>query len=245
MQIGAATHVGKIREMNEDNYYIPKDVTIDIPLFIVADGMGGTNAGEIASSLAIYSAAYYISKCLKKNTIEELDIAKLMTESITYANEIIYEKAKESDEFEGMGTTIDMVMIQKDRLYIAHVGDSRVYSAKKSGLKQLTKDHSYIQQLVERGVITEEQAVNHPSSNIITRALGTEENIEIDIVEKRLYKEETIILCTDGLTKMVSDQKIYEITQSISHVQQIAEKLVQEANSVGGNDNITAIVIRK
>lgn len=244
MKVGAYTDIGKVRQVNEDSFYIPQDISKDIPLFIVADGMGGHNAGEIASSLAINTVASYISEKFQECVKDRQNILRLLTEGILRANHVIYEKSLNDSSLEGMGTTLVAVLVYNNRLFIGHVGDSRIYVARRNKIYQLTRDHSYVEQLVKSGTITREQAANHPQKNIITRALGTDLVVEIDVSVRRTYAEDNLVLCTDGLTNLVSNEHIMQkISEQIS-CQQIAEDLVQTANEAGGTDNITVIVIK-
>ena len=243
MKVGAVTAIGKVRQINEDSFYIPS-VDNDIALFIVADGMGGHNAGEIASSEAIQLVVEHINKNYDEYQKQESSITKLLSEAILTANHIIYQKSISDPALEGMGTTFSSVIIEKGKIYIGHVGDSRVYAIKKNNIYQLTRDHSYVEQLIKNGTITREEAVNHPQKNVITRALGAEVIVETDISVRHFQKNDKLILCTDGLTNLVSDKQILETVQNCESCQDAAEKLVNMANDLGGTDNITVIIIK-
>ncbi len=244
MRVGAVTDIGKVRQINEDNYYIPQDISAHIPLFVVADGMGGHNAGEFASKEAIDVVTGYLYQNYDNCNKDRNNIIQMIKESILCANQAIYQKSQSDPNLQGMGTTLVVVLIYNGKLYIGHVGDSRVYAIRRNNIYQLTRDHSYVEQLVNNGTITREQALNHPQKNIITRALGTEENVEIDLSVRKFFKKDTIILCTDGLTNLVTDEEIKQKAVKFNSCQYLAEELVNTANDNGGNDNITIVVIR-
>ena len=240
MKVFANTDVGKIREMNQDNYYISNE-NDSIKLYIVADGMGGYKGGEIASKLAIESAKNYICNNFNEIKKEKGQILELIRNAIEYANMVVYEKSKELEDLNGMGTTIDVCLIYSNRVYIGHVGDSRVYRARKEFFRKLTVDHSYVEQLVKEGNITKEEAYNHPKKNMLTKALGCTAYVEPDIMVKGFLKDDILLMCTDGLTNMLKDSKIYEIIKENPEMASI--NLVQRANEQGGYDNITAVII--
>lgn len=236
----AKTDVGKAREMNQDYYYIsgPNE---KIQVYILADGMGGYNGGEIASKLATTTALSYIQNNFESVPKEKEDILKLVKSAVEYANMVVYEKASENKELEGMGTTIEVCLIYNNKIYIGHVGDSRVYRIRKEFIRKLTHDHSYVEKLVKDGTITKEEAINHPKKNMLMKALGCTPFVEPDVTVKGFIKNDTILICSDGLTNMVNENEIYEIVKREGTL--AAEKLVEKANENGGYDNITAIVI--
>ena len=245
MRVGACTDTGTVRQINEDCYYIPQDINRDIPLFIVADGMGGHRAGEVASKDAVDSVVKHITDNFENYVNENVNLLKLLKESILRANHIIYEKSLTDVSLDGMGTTLAAVLIHNNKLYIGHVGDSRVYVVRRNNIYQLTRDHSYVEHLVENGTITRDQAASHPQRNIITRALGCEEIVEIDVSIRKFFDIDTFIMCSDGLTNYITDEQIMRKVQSSDSCQQIAEELVEMANSAGGSDNITVVIIKK
>lgn len=237
----AKTDVGKAREMNQDYYYIsgPQD---PIKIYILADGMGGYNGGEIASKLATTTALSYITSNFEDTPKEREDILKLIKSAMEYANMVVYEKSKEQKELEGMGTTLEICLIYNNKLYLGHVGDSRIYRLRREFFRKLTHDHSYVQKLVKDGTITEEEASHHPKKNMLMKALGCTAFVEPDVTVKGFIKDDIILICSDGLTNMVEEQEIYNILKNEGTL--AAEKLVEKANEKGGYDNITAIVIR-
>ena len=166
----AKSDVGKVREINEDSYYISESLD-EVQLYIIADGMGGYNGGEIASSLAIKSAKNYIENNFAQADKDKESIIQLVASSLEYANMVVYEKSKENKELNGMGTTLDICIIYNNKAYIGHVGDSRIYRIRKDFIRKLTQDHSYVQKLVKDGKITEEEAAHHPQKNMLMKAL--------------------------------------------------------------------------
>lgn len=237
----AKSDIGKSREINQDYYYISQDT--DIPrLYILADGMGGYKGGEIASRLATESVKRYINNNFSDKLNEKEEILKLIENAVEYANMVVYEKSKEIPELEGMGTTLEVCLIYNNKTYIGHVGDSRIYRIRKNIMRKLTKDHSYVQQLVEDKKITREEAKTHAKKNMLTKALGCTPYVEPDIRARNFEKDDVFIICSDGLTNMVEDDTICElISQDITSA---ADKLVELANEAGGYDNITVIIIK-
>ena len=170
------------------------------------------------------------------------DIQKLVNGAIEYANMIVYEKSKEDERYKYMGATLEILLIINDDIYIGHAGDSRIYRLRKDVLKKLTKDHSYIENLIEDGKITREEAVKHPDKNMVTKGIGNSKLVEPDVIHKKFKDGDTILMCTDGLTNMVSEERIKEILKEEGDV---SKKLTDEANKNGGMDNITVVVIKK
>jgi protein phosphatase len=254
MQVFAKTDVGKARENNQDYYYISDDN--EIPgIYILADGMGGYNGGEIASKMAVEAVSGYIKSNFEKmletveerkkteinKNIEKEEILKLLKSGIQYANMVVFEESKRNAELEGMGTTLDICLIYNNKVYIGHIGDSRVYRIRNNVMRKLTKDHSYVQQLIEDKKITREEAMHHPKKNMITKALGCTPYIEPDLRARAINKNDCILMCSDGLTNMVSEEEIYKITKE--NPSDAVNKLVMLANENGGYDNITVLII--
>lgn len=241
MRAFAKTDVGKARDMNQDYYYIssPED---PLKIYILADGMGGYNGGEIASKLATTTALSYIQSNFENTPKEREDILKLVKSAMEYANMVVYEKSKEQKDLDGMGTTLEVCLIYNNKLYLGHVGDSRIYRLRGEFFRKLTHDHSYVQKLVKDGTITQEEANHHPKKNMLMKALGCTAFVEPDVTVKGFIKDDIILICSDGLTNMVEEQEIYNILKKEGTL--AAEKLVEKANENGGYDNITAIVIR-
>ena len=241
MQIFAKTDIGQERKINEDYYFI-SEANSKIKLYIIADGMGGYNAGEVASKMATESVKEYIYKHFEKSKESRESIVDMLNEAIKYANETVYKKSKSEKDLEGMGTTLDVCLIYNSKVYIAHIGDSRVYRIRKDFLRRITKDHSYVQTLIEDGKITKEEAYNHPKRNMLTKALGCMEEVEPDIYVKTFLKGDILIMTTDGLTNMVRENEMYEIIKE-GTAKVATERLVSKANENGGYDNITVIII--
>lgn len=236
----AKSDIGKAREMNQDAYYI-SDSSSEVKLYLLADGMGGYKGGEIASSLAIKCTRSYIENNFKETPKDKENLIQLVASSMEYANMVIYEKAKENKELEGMGTTLEVCLIYNNRVYIGHVGDSRIYRIRKEFIRKLTVDHSYVQQLVKDGTITKEEAYNHPKKNMLMKALGCTAYVEPDVMVKGFIKDDILLMSSDGLTNMLKDEEIYNIIKENPEL--ASEKLVQKANELGGYDNITVVII--
>ena len=236
----AKTDIGKAREINQDYYSIPK--TEDhLQLFILADGMGGYNGGEVASSLATEATKSYIENNFNQIEHTKESILELIKNAIEYANMVVFEKSKSVPELDGMGTTLDICFIYNNKIYIGHVGDSRVYRIRGGLIRKLTKDHSYVQQLVEDGKITREEANHHPKKNMLTKALGCTAYVEPDIRARNLEAGDILVMCSDGLTNMVEEKEIYQIVKE--NPETAPKILVDLANEAGGYDNITVITI--
>ena len=237
----AKSDIGKVREINEDAFYA-SDSLDEVQLYMLADGMGGYKGGEIASKLAIQSAKNYIENNFQQIEKDKDSIIQLVGSSIEYANMIVYEKSKENKELEGMGTTLDMCLIYNNRVFIGHVGDSRVYRIRKEFMRKLTQDHSYVQKLVKDGTITKEEAVHHPQKNMLMKALGCNAFVEPDVMVKGFLKDDILIMNSDGLTNLVSQEEIFK--EAKKNIEQAPKELVKLANNNGGYDNITVIVIK-
>lgn len=205
--------------------------------------MGGHKAGEIASSMAVDIVSAKFSS--KRDELNQEDrIISLIKESIEDANKAIYLKSHNNEDYSGMGTTITMAYIFENKIYIGHVGDSRAYFIKDYDIEQITEDHSLINELLKNGSITKEEAKKHPQRNMITRAVGTSYNIEMDIITKEYEKDDILLICSDGLSNMVSDDEIKRWLKKESDMKILCEKLILTAKDNGGLDNITIIAIK-
>ena len=243
MRFYGLTDIGVKRDKNEDAISLPAEKD-GIKLFILADGMGGAKAGEKASQLAIECIRDYIRVQFIKIERTKENIEEMIRKAMLEANRKIYELSNDYQEMKGMGTTVLVALFYRGRLYIGHIGDSRVYRLRKSVLRQLTRDHSYVQELVRQGTITIQEARNHPRKNMLLRALGCERDIMPDIITKGFVKGDTILLCSDGLTNMVEDKEIYEIImKNMSDLKVACKMLIDTANQNGGVDNISEIII--
>ena len=224
------TDVGRQRQSNEDSYLERA------PLFAVADGMGGARAGEVASRMAV--EAFEDSEDAEGGPEEMLrDVAR-------EANRRIYEMAQGDSEHAGMGTTLTAAMVSGREVAVGHVGDSRLYRLRDGALEQLTDDHSLVEELVRQGRLTPEEAVNHPQRSIITRALGPEPDVEVETFTHRGRDGDVYLICSDGLSGMVSEEEMATILRESDSLKEAAEKLVEAANRHGGKDNITVVLFR-
>ncbi len=235
--------VGKIRKNNEDSFYV-KAYDDSHMLAVVADGMGGYKGGKQASTIAVKSISEYIESLLPDLlTYNERRLKQAIIKALKIANKAIVDSADASDDLKNMGTTAVVCFICGEKLFAFNIGDSRLYIINDS-ITQITKDHSLVVELVEMGVISEKQAENHPQKNVITKALGSDDNIEPDIYKEKISLEDTILLCSDGLTNMLTDNRIIEIVNANKDIKKITKTLIEEAKKSGGRDNITVVTIR-
>jgi protein phosphatase len=230
LAVGARTDVGRVREGNEDSYLV------DSPLFAVADGMGGHVAGDIASATAVEVIKEHRDK------ISAGDPGSL-EETVVDANRAIWEKAANDPNLRGMGTTCTMILLDDMQAEIAHVGDSRAYRYRDGDLEQITDDHTLVGRLVREGKLKPEEARNHPQRSMITRALGVDETVDVDRSHVDVQDGDRIVMCSDGLTGMITEPEIAEVLAGESDPQAAADEMVERANAAGGDDNITVIVI--
>lgn len=232
------TDIGKRRKLNQDYVY-----TSEMPvgklknLFLVADGMGGHNAGDYASRYTIETIVDEISKADEESRISILEKA------IKSANEHIRKKAEEDAELNGMGTTVVAATIDGDSLCVANVGDSRLYIINNKEIKQITRDHSLVEEMVRMGGLKRELARTHPDKNIITRAIGAQDDVDVDFFEVKLGENDVILMCSDGLSNMIEDEEIRMIMQGQRDIVEKAESLVKAANNNGGKDNIAVVLV--
>lgn len=242
MQIFSKTDKGKVRSSNQDDFKFNK-ISDTLLWALVCDGMGGVNGGNVASQMCTKA----VEEILNEKFIHGLsgeEIEKLCFECMEKANIAIFSVSFETEELRGMGTTADLVLIDGDKLFICHVGDSRVYLLRNSEINQLTHDHSFVQELVDMGELTEEQARNHPRKNIITRCVGVRSTLKADYIKMDLDENDMILICSDGLTNYAEDDDLKNILIENQN-ETVTEKLIDFANEKGGSDNITAIVILK
>lgn len=240
MRAFAKSDVGKARDINEDSYYLaPEDK--ELKVYLLADGMGGYNGGEIASKLAIETAKNYIYNNFYDMKPEQENIEELIRSSMEYANMVVYEKSKEVPELENMGTTLEICLLYGNHVYIGHVGDSRVYRIRRQIIRKITNDHSYVAKLVKDGTITKEEAEHHPKKNMLMKALGCTPYVEPDVTVKGFLKGDILLMTSDGLTNMLSNEEIYDIVTDNEEL--AAERLIKKANDFGGYDNITVVIV--
>jgi len=233
MKWSKVTHVGRVRSVNEDFL----SVRPDLGLFAVADGMGGHQAGEVASKIAI--------QCLEKELEVKPcgdDAANVLRQAIIKANKSVYEMSCRNTEYRGMGTTITACCFNGVVLTVAHVGDSRCYLIRDFNISRLTEDHSLVQQMVQQHQITSGEAMYHPYRNVLTRALGTSPAVDVDLVQCILYPDDLVLMCTDGVTEYLSDGEILDAIRG-KDTETAANAILKEALQRGGNDNITLVLV--
>ena len=231
MKVYAMTDIGRSRSINEDSYYLPDE---DEQFCAVADGMGGHNAGEVASALAVQIFSQYM------RSLGHIS-AQSLHHAVQRANEAVYQAAQENEGMSGMGTTFSALARQGDTVYLAHVGDSRIYLVRHGSLMQMTTDHTVVEEMVRQGLITPSQARVHPRRNLITRALGTDERVRIDMLQMSVREGDAFFLCSDGLTNYVEEREILRTALSDRDWQDKLRHLVSVALENGGGDNITAM----
>ncbi len=232
------TNIGKKRKLNQDFVYTSEQPVGSLPnVFIVADGMGGHKAGDYASKVTVETM---VAEILKS---EESKAVTIMEHAIRTANALIRKCAEESAELEGMGTTVVAATCEGNILRVANVGDSRLYIVNHKEIRQITRDHSLVEEMVRMGGIAREEARNHPDKNIITRAIGADDDVKPDFFTVKLDRGDIILMCTDGLTNMLEDEEIRMIMEGSRDMVEKAEELVKAANEKGGRDNISVILI--
>ena len=239
MKAFSITDIGEKRRINQDYAFCEVNPVGNLPnLFIVADGMGGHNAGDYASRFCVEFFVEHI-----KNSKETSPIV-LIEEAIKDTNEKLYEKSKQQIEYEGMGTTFVVATIYDKEMYVANIGDSRLYVISRD-IRQVTEDHSLVQEMINNGDLDKDEAKVHPNKNIITRALGANETAQPDFFEVELEEEDIVLMCSDGLTNMLNDETIARIIRENADDPKIAaENLVRQANKNGGKDNIAVIIVK-
>ena len=233
------TDRGLCREINQDYISVSEEPIGNLPnLFLVADGMGGHKAGDLASEYTVAKVQEAVSKSMQTIPYQ------ILKGAFQYANQNLLEKAGESDSYTGMGTTLVAATVKNDAVYVVNVGDSRLYKIGDK-IEQITEDHSLVEEMVRMGEISKEQARNHPDKNIITKAMGVSDTVEPDYFDTDLQKGECLLMCSDGLTNMVSDRQIKEIVELRTDLESCAKELIRAANQNGGRDNIAVVLIER
>lgn len=248
MDVGARSDVGRVRGNNEDSFRLAPELN----LFILSDGMGGLESGERASRMATETVLAHCrdaeanpALAVFGKQIEGVgDASNRLASAVRLANQEIFSAAQELGGKGGMGATVVVIRFLEDRACIAHVGDSRAYLLRDGQLIQLTEDHSFVAEQIRRGILTVEEAGRSRLQNVLTRALGVEQQVDVDVTEELLREGDTYLLCSDGLFRDLSEAQIAALLPEASDAQQTADRLVQQANQAGGGDNITAIVLR-
>lgn len=242
MKFAAGTDRGLIRDINEDCYRIIPESPQNPCAFIVADGMGGHNSGEVASRMTVDYISDYIEHS-SSLLFSCSDIGEEIKKMVGEANLTVFEASLDKPETSGMGTTLTMAVITGSRVTVAHVGDSRLYLARSTNLQQITEDHSYIEELIKNGTLTREEAGSHPRKHVITRAIGSSKDLEVDVQDFEAKDGDILLLCSDGLTNMICENEIYSIIKD-NEPEKACEQLIEAAKGKGGEDNITVIVIK-
>ena len=241
MRITAKSDIGKVRSTNQDSY-LAGEKSDGAAWAVVCDGMGGAAGGNVASSTAVRMISHAIDECYRSG-MKSSSVYNMFESAVAGANAYVYDMGQKDDNLNGMGTTCVAALVVDNNVYVAHVGDSRAYIVSSDGaLRQLTRDHSMVQDLVENGTISEDEAKSFPGKNIITRAIGVEKRIAVDFIEETFSDGDILILCTDGLTNFVSNEEIVAATTDATCFE-YAEKLVDLANENGGGDNVTVVSI--
>lgn len=250
IEVDCASDTGLVREHNEDNFAYDEA----LGLTVLADGMGGYQAGEIASEIAVTTILSTMQQALKdlpasKRSSGYHPITVLLEQAVLKANKAIYQAAEENPAYRGMGTTVVASVVHDNIISIAHVGDSRLYRLRGSSFRPITMDHSVLQELINCGLYTPEQARRSPNKNLVTRALGVSDTVSVDIQEQRILSEDVYLLCSDGLNDLVEDNDIHQIMNTIvkkqSSLHEVNQQLIQAANNQGGNDNISVMLMRQ
>ena len=243
MELWGITDSGKVRRDNQDVFKILFDEEKDIAVFVVCDGMGGANAGNIASSLAAEVFMHHMGKYIE-NAGEISEMAQEMSKAVLNANSSVYEKSLSEAEYAGMGTTLAAAISTAEGQVVVNIGDSRVYHVTKKKIKQITRDHSVIEDMIARGDLSRAQARKHPNKHLITRALGTTGDENPDVFFVKLNKGEHLLLCTDGLSNVVMESEMLYELQRGANVKECCEKLIKMTLDRGAPDNVTVVIFK-
>lgn len=242
MKVWTISDTGVVRQQNQDSFRV-EELAPEQMLLVVCDGMGGARAGNVASELAVSAFGDAVLERLADPERNE-DVARMLSDSAEIANRVIWHRASTDPECLGMGTTLVAALVQEKTCYIINVGDSRAYSVCESGIRKITRDHSLVEDLVQRGEITPEQARTHPQKNLITRALGAMESVKADTFEEPCIPGSFLLLCSDGLSNVVTDQEIlYEIVHG-GEPEECCKRLLDTALQRGAPDNVTAVLLQ-
>lgn len=237
--VAAGTDVGRVRKGNEDNFFA--DANDHRGLFIVADGMGGHAAGEVASQMAVEVVSADLDRL---NDLESADALESVSMALRHANRAVFERSSSERDKMGMGSTASVLLLSDDRFIIGHLGDSRIYRLRGTEFTQLTRDHSVVQEQIDAGLITRDEARRHRQSNVITRCVGMGWDVEPDVTDGEVQQGDTFLLASDGLTGMVEDWRLQQLLSSRVPPARIVDALIAEANARGGVDNITVVIVR-
>lgn len=239
-----STHKGMVRPTNQDSFAVERLEEIDTALLVVCDGMGGANAGNVASTFALERFMQEVRQGLQAD-MQTADVQDLLRVAAQCANQAVFDLSIRQPEFRGMGTTLVCALVQGRLAHVLNVGDSRAYRVRGDAIEQLTEDHSYVQEMVRKGKLTAEESRHHPHKNLITRAIGVDTFVDSDLFCYELEPDDVILLCSDGLSGMVEDEQIARIVQDADSLEQAAADLIDRACRSGGVDNITVALYRR
>ena len=248
MIYSCASHVGKVRKNNED-YCMGEVIKVNkeetLGIFALADGIGGHKKGEVASEIAVKNILAYLKENLLQHNSIKIDyVDDIIKQAYNNVNSIIYNQSLKQEEYRGMGTTLVIAILYKEDLYVANVGDSRCYMLSNNYLNRISVDHSVVEELVRANIITEEEAIHHPHRNRITRAIGTDEMVVVDIFNKKISENDVVLLASDGLTGCVYEEDIKNILQQNKSISEINDDLINIANDISGRDNVSVVLIK-
>lgn len=248
MIYSCASHVGRVRKNNED-YCMGEVIKVNeeetLGIFALADGMGGHKKGEVASEIAVKNILAYLKENLLQHNSIKIDyVDDIIKQAYNNVNSIIYNQSLKQEEYRGMGTTLVIAILYKEDLYVANVGDSRCYMLSNNYLNRISVDHSVVEELVRANIITEEEAIHHPHRNRITRAIGTDEMVVVDIFNKKISENDVVLLASDGLTGCVYEEDIKNILQQNKSISEINDDLINIANDISGRDNVSVVLIK-
>ena len=239
------TDRGKVRAENQDSYGMEFIETRQCLAVVLCDGMGGANAGSIASTLASKTYINYLVDRIMASRAKNPDVKRHMVNACNKANDIVYSYSQFNTDYAGMGTTLVAATVMENHAVIANVGDSRAYLISRHKITQLTKDHSYVQELVDKGIITAEKAKSHPRRNIIMQALGAENGVRCDIFTQKLGRGDRLLLCSDGLSNALTDEEIFRTAQEQKSPEALSKKLIELALEAGAHDNVTVVTVSR
>ncbi|MCQ2474752.1 MAG: Stp1/IreP family PP2C-type Ser/Thr phosphatase [Clostridia bacterium] len=239
MKITAKTDIGIVRDNNQDSY-AAGELSGGAAFAIVCDGMGGAAEGALASSVAVNAIREKLTNSFFPG-MSDISVRSLLISSVENANKAVYDLSLTDKKYDGMGTTVVASIVRNGFAYVVHAGDSRAYLIHNNEIRQITKDHSVVQNMLEKGEITSEEAFDHPDKHIITRALGVDENVRVDFAQEE-FENDILLLCSDGLTNYVHDDEIKEILTDSVDDEKVSE-LIEKANYYGGGDNITVVAL--
>lgn len=239
------TDKGKVRRENQDSFLIERVDAKSCLVAVLCDGMGGAQAGNVASDLAVKSFMSGAVERIGTSRLKRPDYGAIMSQACTEANSMVYSYSCFDSVYAGMGTTMVAAVLDEDRCCILNVGDSRAYRLSKNKLTQLTRDHSLVQDMVDKGIITPEEARNHPRKNVITRVLGVDQRVEGDLFTPKLSKGDLLLLCSDGLSNMLEDREMLAIAKTHPDPLSLGKALMDEALDRGARDNVTVVIISK